>query len=155
MIYDDGKLRVLSVFERERVLGFDQMFTVCASLLGHAMCPSVLSWLFAELLHGVGHLACALDPCWGLQVGALCRAWTENPDFTRGEGDTQESRVLVTEYLRIAEKNGSDVRLDVGLPFKPRAWPRASIPSHTWHWNLFTAILGLLIFVSVIVTTSR
>eukprot|EP00971_Amphidinium_carterae_P020377 401734-Amphidinium_carterae.1 len=23
----------------------------------------------------------------------------------------------------------------VGLPFKPRAWPRASIPSHTWRWK--------------------
>eukprot|EP00971_Amphidinium_carterae_P347244 6489141-Amphidinium_carterae.2 len=100
-------LRVLSVSERERLLGFDVNIT-------HGQRYAVLSRT----------LKCS-------------RAWTENLEFTKGEGDTQKSRALVTEYLRLAEKNGPDVRLDVGLPFKPRAWPQAvtSTPSRTWHWK--------------------
>ena len=46
------------------------------------------------------------------------------------------AKQLVSEYLRIAEKGGSDVRLDINVPFKPSAWPRAGAKTHLWNWGV-------------------
>ena len=37
------------------------------------------------------------------------------------------------QYLAIAEQNGSDIRLDLDLPFCPKAWPRVGLSPKAWH----------------------
>ncbi|CAE7323141.1 unnamed protein product [Symbiodinium sp. CCMP2456] len=43
---------------------------------------------------------------------------------------------LVTHFLRIAEKGGTDVRLDAGIPFRAKAWPRSGVQSHLFKWAI-------------------
>ena len=50
--------------------------------------------------------------------------------------DTVRATQLVNEYLRISEKGGSDVRLDLGVPFRPSAWPRATARPYLWTWKI-------------------
>ena len=48
--------------------------------------------------------------------------------------DNELESLLVQQYLRIAEKGGSDVRLELGVPFRPGAWPRAGAAAQYWSW---------------------
>ncbi|CAE7439662.1 unnamed protein product [Symbiodinium sp. CCMP2592] len=41
---------------------------------------------------------------------------------------------LVPHFLRIAEKSGTDVPLDAGIPFRAKAWPRTGIQSQLFKW---------------------
>eukprot|EP00972_Heterocapsa_arctica_P046548 6869676-Heterocapsa_arctica.AAC.1 len=41
--------------------------------------------------------------------------------------------------LRRADHRGSDVRLDIGLPFRSTAWPRTSINAARWTWKVVVA----------------
>ena len=50
--------------------------------------------------------------------------------------DSRKARQLVYEYIRVAERGGSDVRLDLQVPFRPKAWPRSGIRSSYWHWKI-------------------
>ena len=50
--------------------------------------------------------------------------------------DKQVAQNLVLEYLRIAEKGGSDVRLDIGIPYRASAWPRSSAKTYLWKWEI-------------------
>jgi hypothetical protein len=34
-----------------------------------------------------------------------------------------------------SERGGSDLRLDHSLPFRARAWPRATVDPHIWRWR--------------------
>ena len=36
--------------------------------------------------------------------------------------------------LTVAEKNGSDVCADAGVPFHARVWPRSGVQSHFFNW---------------------
>ena len=51
-----------------------------------------------------------------------------------GEHSFNIQNVKTKEYLRIAEKGGSDVRLELGVPFRPGAWPRAGAKTQYWSW---------------------
>eukprot|EP00971_Amphidinium_carterae_P194885 3867006-Amphidinium_carterae.2 len=103
MIFDGSELRVLSVSERERLLGFDvklsithgQHYAFVGTCYVSNFSPSVWSWLFAELLHGLGLLACRPDPCWGLQIGTLCSRYIvahgrKIRNSRRGKGHSRE-----------------------------------------------------------------
>ena len=48
--------------------------------------------------------------------------------------NSQMSSLLVREFLRNTEYRGSDVRLDVGVVYRPLAWPRMSISPDKWNW---------------------
>eukprot|EP00972_Heterocapsa_arctica_P007695 1121440-Heterocapsa_arctica.AAC.1 len=43
---------------------------------------------------------------------------------------------LTHALLRRADHRVSDVRLDVGLPFRSTAWPRTSINPTRWTWKV-------------------
>ena len=51
-------------------------------------------------------------------------------------GNSEAALRMVKEYLRISEKGGSDVRMDLGVPFKANAWPRAGARTHQWVWEI-------------------
>ncbi|CAK0851426.1 unnamed protein product [Prorocentrum cordatum] len=52
-----------------------------------------------------------------------------------GLPDTLASRRLVLHYLARAEKGGTDVRLDCGLLYRPRGWPRSSLDPFARRWR--------------------
>lgn len=39
-------------------------------------------------------------------------------------------------FFRIADKGGSDVRLDVGVPYRIKAWPRAGLRADLFYWRI-------------------
>ena len=43
---------------------------------------------------------------------------------------------LVAVYLRLAEQRGTDVRLDMGIPFCASAWPRCPVDARSWSWKV-------------------
>ena len=39
------------------------------------------------------------------------------------------------EPCRQAGGGGTDVRLDLGVPYRPKAWPRSSVDTGYWTWR--------------------
>ena len=39
-------------------------------------------------------------------------------------------------FLNGAKRKGTDVRLDTGVPFRPKAWPRSGVPARLWAWRI-------------------
>ena len=62
--------------------------------------------------------------------------WCESPQFVPSSKPDENSRMLVQEFLRQGDKGGTDVKLDVGIPFRIKAWPRAGIRSRLFHWKI-------------------
>ncbi|CAK0841817.1 unnamed protein product, partial [Prorocentrum cordatum] len=58
-------------------------------------------------------------------------AWPESGPVS----ETAAKKYVVHGLLRQADHRGSDVRLDLGLPFRPSAWPRAPIDVERWQWQ--------------------
>ncbi len=46
---------------------------------------------------------------------------------------------LVHGLLRRADHRGTDVRLDIGLPYRAAAWPRSSVNPARWTWKVVLA----------------
>ena len=47
----------------------------------------------------------------------------------------ERARMLVHEFLRVGDRAGSDVKLDLGIPFGAKAWPRSGIRAHLFNWR--------------------
>ncbi len=45
------------------------------------------------------------------------------------------TRMLIQEFLRQGDKGGTDVKLDVGIPFRIKAWPRAGFRPRLFRWK--------------------
>ena len=78
-----------------------------------------------------------------LALESFC--WTSVSDDSRvtsykfGTAHNQnedDAKLLVFEYLWRAEKGGSDHRLDMQVPFRPKAWPRSGLRNHLWEWKI-------------------
>ena len=147
----DSTKRLPSIAERELLMGFDlgytkaamtgketprQQFVMAAQLIGNSFCVPVISFLVSELLLAQNHVKKPLAPELGLAIKLSPGTWSSTASFKPGESETQSSKELVWEHLRTAERGGSDVRLDVNIPFRPKAWPRAGIRSSMWHWAI-------------------
>ncbi|CAK0810274.1 unnamed protein product, partial [Prorocentrum cordatum] len=50
-------------------------------------------------------------------------------------GEVSAARALMCGLLQHADHRGSRIRLDVGLPFRAKAWPRAPIATDRWQWQ--------------------
>ena len=65
------------------------------------------------------------------------------PDFQRpGARDPLLEWSIITEFLRIADRGGSDVRLDSGAPYRARAWPQAGLRTHLWARRIANGFLS-------------
>ena len=103
---------------------------------------------------------CSLSGIWRewevLDLKALERAREESAGWSRRFGGTPSSsstvrtepthdreqrltneQALVGHYTRLADHRGSDIRLDVGVPYRREAWPRMEISSEQWKWRVF------------------
>ena len=69
-------------------------------------------------------------------VGVAAPGWLLLPKFEPHASDSPETARLVAHFARVAERGGTDVRLDVGVPFRAKAWPRAGINSSLFHWSI-------------------
>ncbi|CAK0895307.1 unnamed protein product, partial [Prorocentrum cordatum] len=112
-------------------------FDARAFLLGNSFSIHDVAWLCQQLLHRRG----ALDRELSIEEVSPVRecqvAWGQAGAFVTepGEPDTAEARQLVLHYLSRTEKGGSDVRLDYGVPYRPRGWPRTSLDPFVWKWR--------------------
>ena len=50
-------------------------------------------------------------------------------------GDDELAAALVVSLLRRSDSRGSDIRLDTGVPFVARAWPRVTVDPQRWRWQ--------------------
>ena len=80
------------------------------------------------------HLRAATSPS---RPGVAPTAWGARGRFgQQPAGGAADAVRLVQQYLRIAERGGADIRLDVGLPYRPAVWPRAGLQPSSWEWQL-------------------
>ena len=62
--------------------------------------------------------------------------WTVSPVFhQKGEPDLLTLQ-LVHEILRQGDRAGTDIKLDVGIPFKFKAFPRSGLRTSYFKWRL-------------------
>ena len=87
-----------------------------ASMLGRSFSTHAVTCL----CHGLISL---LDPASPRDLSTFLRCnkdappgWLPHPCFDQSTLPNPEARALVQEFLRIAERGGTDVRLDVGIP---------------------------------------
>ncbi|CAK0905731.1 unnamed protein product [Prorocentrum cordatum] len=152
----DGSLRVPSSSERERMMGFDVRYTAVATkgsnqqdsddarsfLLGNSFNVFSVAWLLQWLLLNLGAVTRPLSMQELRHVGECTPSWDEAGRFESdaGEPETEASRLLLLSYLARSEKGGSDVRLDVNLPYRPKGWPRSSLDPFVWKWRVVLSI---------------
>ncbi|CAK0846241.1 unnamed protein product [Prorocentrum cordatum] len=152
----DGSLRVPSSSERERMMGFDVRYTAVATkgsnqqdsddarsfLLGNSFNVFSVAWLLQWLLLSLGAVTRPLSMQELGHVGECTPSWDETGCFESdaGEPETEASRLLLLSYLARSEKGGSDVRLDVNLPYRPKGWPRSSLDPFVWKWRVVLSI---------------
>lgn len=79
-----------------------------------------------------------------LALLAESRRWT--PSWVRPSGKALDEEMvkkwgqqLVHHFLRRSEYRGSDVRLDLGIIYKPDVAPRTSIDPSRWSWSVADA----------------
>ena len=71
----------------------------------------------------------------GLKEGAV-EAQGYGSKASAGEADPDvAARALVLGLLRRADQRGTDVRVDLQVPFRAKAWPRSSISPLRWEWE--------------------
>ncbi|CAK0812996.1 unnamed protein product [Prorocentrum cordatum] len=144
--------RLPSCTERERLLGFDVGYTAVATkgsnpqadsdarafLLGNSFSVYAAAWDLQRVLLAESALARPLSVPEIARVGQRRGARGQRGCFEGSSGDpnTEEARRLVLHYLSRAEKGGSDVRLDCGLPCRPRSWPRSSLGPFARRWRV-------------------
>ncbi|CAK0819938.1 unnamed protein product [Prorocentrum cordatum] len=107
-------------------------------LLGNSYSVYSVTWLLQQLFLARGLLAREL-PAEALCHGGACPlSWGEVGSYAKGAAECGKKLApqLTGEILALSVRSGSDIRLDVGLPHRPRAWPRASISPLNWHWRV-------------------
>lgn len=95
-----------------------------------------IAWVLGQWLYDL-KIVDRLPP-WsaGHAQGKYAELWTENTKFEkREEAPTKAEEFVIAAQLRRSDPRGSDVRLDVGVPYRPAAWPRASVPARLWTWG--------------------
>jgi len=149
----DSSLRLPTIEEREILMGFDRGYTKAAvsekmsnraafvqqaQQIGNSFACNVVAFLLSDLLCQLGFVSSPLPLELGNAVGIAPEPWSTTIRFCKAQSnhDDNKGRDLVWEYLKRAERGGTDVRLDVGIPFRSKAWPRAGLNSNFWLWHI-------------------
>ena len=147
---EDGSLRLPTLTEREKLMGFDDNYIsqglhpkhkgverqrLGEYIIGGTYCVFSVMVVLDELLCSVGGDRTRQNPGFFTR-GVAPACWTERPNFVKQTGPSSEVQRLVTHFLRIAEKGGTDVRLDAGIPFRAKAWPRSGVQSQLFKWAI-------------------
>ncbi|CAK0874843.1 unnamed protein product, partial [Prorocentrum cordatum] len=106
-------------------------------LVGNAFCVQCVMFLFGSSLAQIGALSVPLPAEQCLQVGERGPNWNVDADFkTPGYRHAAAERGLIVDFLCIADRGGTDVRLDSGAPYRARAWPRSALRTSLWAWRI-------------------
>ena len=68
--------------------------------------------------------------------GTAPAGWTEVPKFVKTTQPDPQCALLVHEILRQGDRAGTDIRLDVGIPFRFKAFPRAGLRTSYFGWRI-------------------
>lgn len=151
LVQEGSQLRTPSVAEREVLMGFDrgyvskalppkltpsQAFDVGACMLGNTFNVHVIVMLCHSLLSCFGGSTVRDHQQLVSLVGNAPGGWTAYPKFKQKTKPDAAAVSLVSEFLRRAEKGGSDVRLDLGIPFRIKAFPRAALRTDLFWWKI-------------------
>ena len=142
-------LRLPSVSERERLMGFPtgyvatglseklsqhEVFIEACSMLGKAFHVPTVALLVFPLIQQYA----AAQLVWKWEnlhwPGKAPAGWVSEPKFVRAPSASEQSRQLVLQYLKRADRSGADVRVELGIPFRSKAWPRSGLQARYWHW---------------------
>ncbi len=76
-----------------------------------------------------------------LGAGSCRPSWNDVPAYgTKPSRDCPDVTLVTLALLERADRGGSDVRLEHGLPYRAKAWPRASVDPHIWTWREVLAV---------------
>eukprot|EP00435_Cladocopium_sp_Y103_P015762 s1497_g3.t2 len=152
LLWQGGNWRLPSLTERERLMGFDvgyisnalpsklsdsEKFRVGRGMIGNTFHVHSVGLLFHEListLHPLTPARCIQDVV--TQVGVAPKGWADTPHFVKGSVPDPKTAELVHEILRQGDRAGSDIRLDVGIPFRFKAFPRAGLRTSYFSWRI-------------------
>ena len=152
LLWKGDNWRLPSVVERERLMGFDEgyisnalpsrmsaaeKFRVGCSMIGNTFHVHAVAVLCHSLLQGHSpHMPPRNLTELVKNVGTAPIGWTEVPQFVKTSQPDPQAQLLVHEILRQGDKAGTDIRLDVGIPFRFKAFPRAGLRTSYFRWRI-------------------
>ena len=137
----DGSLRLPSLGERERLMGFPTGYVSAALngklrvseafnlVIGNSCNVYAITFLLDELLahYDANYVARCLDRIL-VKSEVSPPGWCEHPCFNFSSQPDEAARMLVQGFMRQGDRGGTDVKLDVGIPYRMKAWPL--------HWKI-------------------
>ena len=148
----DGTFRTLTLAEREKLMGFnpgyvssvlnpkktvEEQQVLGACMLGNSFNVHVIAFLMDNLFAQAD--SSYVPRQWSAMLKndvAAPLGWCSNPVFSPSSKGDSLSQELIQEFMRGADKGGSDVKLSVGVPYRIKAWPRAGLRSQLFHWRI-------------------
>ncbi len=134
MWFDDG---TTDVFPKD--LSLQAQEDLRLGWLGNTFHLGVVCELSQSPLVAVGALESELARSVLAQRGRLRAIGGVQPFAPRHSPPSADEAALVQALARRAERGHTDVRLDLGVPFRPRAWPRGALRAGLWNWRVATA----------------
>ena len=152
LLWHENNWRLPSLVERERLMGFDegyissclpsklgadQRFNLGCCMIGNTFHVHAVTMLLHSLLGTVD----PFTPPRNLSEMLTCcqiapSGWVDKPQFTKDPTPDSCAPQLVHEIMRQGDRAGSDIRLDVGVPFRFKAFPRAGLRTSLFQWRV-------------------
>ena len=152
VLWQGSNWRLPSLPERERLMGFDEGYI--SNALPTKMSASEKFRVGCGMIGNTFHVHSINVLCHALltevfpgtpprdlrsivrEVGFAPPGWTEVPQFSKDSKVDPQSSQLVHEILRQGDRAGTDIRLDVGIPFRFKAFPRAGLRTSYFRWRI-------------------
>lgn len=144
-------LRLPNLREKELLMGFDAGYIsasfgpkvkpqeqelIGGQMLGNTFCVYPVMMLAHELLRqNRGQVHRDLRRLVSIR-GESPAGWTSFPRFSSRVVDCPNVSNLVGHIMRHADRSGTDVRLDVQVPFRTKAWPRSGFEASLFQWAI-------------------
>lgn len=152
LLWQGDQWRLPSLLERERLMGFDEQyisgilppkmsqdmaFNLGCSMIGNTFHVPSLVMLCHSLLFVVTRDSPERDHAKLLECTNVAPAgWTKYPSFVQKMTPSPDTKELVREILRIGDRGGTDIKLDLGIPFRLKAFPRAGVRTSVFQWKI-------------------
>ena len=118
-------------------LSKDEQFNLGCCMIGNTFHVGAVAVICQSLLKWVDRTTADLDhQSLGEQLREAPAGWTKFPSFCNRGVPDPSSPLLVHEILRQGDRAGTDIRLDVGIPFRFKAFPRAGLRTSFFKWRI-------------------
>ena len=152
LVWKGHEWRLPSLKEREKLMGFsegyisnalspklsaDEQFNLGCCMIGntfHVGAVTLLCHTWISFLYPMTPPRCMttlLQPTPPAPAG-----WTSYPKFEQQQPLDPDCPQLVQEILRQGDRAGTDIRLDVGVPFRFKAYPRSGLRTSLFSWRI-------------------